>query len=204
MNENDHQVVSTDSVCIMIEDIYKCMSSNRLHVRMPVPPGYSGPTICMYFVDEEDTCPTEISPRSTKSSHRRSSKQYNTGAADISASVVSRARFISNAMANQSMVNLAEIMDKPTPSSMASVIEEIESVALDYTPRESRVTSPVQSRVCVSDTDGNATDSDSMDDMEEDFAPPVRAATYPPNINVENNRIQPYIIGGPAGRFGRY
>jgi hypothetical protein len=191
--------VTMDSVCDMVEDMYRCVSGKSTHIKMPVPINGTGPTMYMNFVDSEPVYVSDLSPR----------KKQSAGSSRVRTSIVSRARFTMVPRVDQEMANVPADCDT-TIDNINDFIQEM-SVRDDISEHDIDGVSS-GSRTFVSDT--SAENDDDMEDLDDDGLP---IHSY-----VQENRPKPvlkrvesiihgvpskthdFAIGSPASRFRRY
>lgn len=191
--------VTIDSVCDMIEDMYKCAMGRSSYIKMPTPINKTGPSMYMNFVETEPTYVPDLSPKKNKS----------IGSDNVCVSVVSRARFSTMPYTEAENVDVAPSRDS-TIEAVDNMIQEISArgSVVDYAPDDEASSS---SRTFMSDT-SVAADSD-MEDLDNDGLPPTRDETlrrYRGVLHrVEKIVVPEEIPAGridievPASRFGR-
>jgi hypothetical protein len=199
--------VTAESVCDMVDDMYRCLSGTSTYIKMPMPLVKTGASIYMNFVDNNDTYVSDLSPRRKKT----------TGSSRVRTSVVSRARFTLSVKPGQSMENI----DPECEGTVRALNEMIRDISVhdSASDRSPNDIESIHSRTVMSDTsaddqDGYATDNNrSMEDLDSNGMPmhlPQRFSREKPVLRrvesivhtVDNNR-ENMIVGGPAGRFGR-
>jgi hypothetical protein len=202
----DHGV-TPESVCDMVDDMYKCVSGRNTYIKMPIPLKGTGASMYMNFIDNDPVYVSDLSPR----------KRRTAGSNRVHASMVSRARFTLSVDPAQSMINIDPNHDA-TIQAVDDLIKDIsvqDSIS-DYSI-DDRGSS--NSRAFMSDTSADATDdyhsddNGEMEDLDNDGLPIHRVQAFdrpkPVLKRVESivhpdfHNTQDIRIGAPAGRFGR-
>ena len=144
--------VSPDSVCTMMDDIYRCMTGKSTLIMLPSPLGRTGPTMFMEFMGDNDYI-EDIVPKKGKYVGRDS----------VNSSVVSRARFGSTNMAIMSMMELVE-----ADETIQEVTEAIKGMQINNSVESIGASST--SRSFVSDT---RSEQSEMQDMDDEYDTPI-------------------------------
>jgi hypothetical protein len=209
--------VTMNSVCDMVDDMYRCISGRSAHIKMPVPLNGSGPSMYMNFIDSNSTYVSDLSPRRKRSA----------GTDKVRTSMVSRARFTVVPYANQSMVDVNPMHDT-TLQAVDDLIREMsvqdnvsEHIIDDRASSSSRTfmsdTSINEGNGVKEDNEENREDGedaeDGMEDLDDDGLPIEAEGVYarpkPVLKRIESiivpdrHYMQEVRIGAPASRFAR-
>jgi hypothetical protein len=203
--------VDTESVCAMVDDIAKCITGRSSYVKMPSSLNHNGPVVCLEFVDDNNSYPTDLNPRSYKSS----------GTNSVSTSIASRARFrirdttVQDKSENDSgnrdiIMNIDDALDRYSGVQRAPSHRQTKASKSVMSNRSGKSARSGKSVMRIIEDINDAEqedlqendiedDTEDMQDMEEE-APPKRPSSHIPPRQSTSRNVE-IKMGTPASRY---
>lgn len=197
----DEGVYAT-SICDMVDDMVKCITTGSKYVKMPVPINGIGPVKCIEFIDDINSYPADLNPRSNRSS----------GTSAVSTSIASRARFrVRDATIEETAeqdndtitMDLDDAIKRYSNLSGSKENRSGENVSIRHTRsiRSNRSAKATNAIVhVVNNESDNESDNDEMEDVDEE--PTIKNKPLKSNVSKASTSKKVEIkMGTPASRF---